>query len=143
MSHCPCQMKVVGEPSVISCHSSNCFLAQFESGTGCSKSMAESIDTVYGKKWPICAKSKDDPRYKRDFRMLDGRKQALLNRRHEELFEEGRKNAKKKAEMAEMAENPPPEEKKKKEKFPGMMAAMARFEQRYGWASKKAEGLGC
>ena len=44
---------------------------------------------VYFAKNPICRKGSDDPRIKK-FRMLDGRQQALQNRRLEELAEEGR-----------------------------------------------------
>ena len=79
--------------------------------------------SMQGKKNPICARARDDPRIQR-FRMMDGRQQAQQKLRHEQLFEEGRRASK----------NPKP---KGTEEGPlqGMYAAMAHLDALF--AAKK------
>ena len=80
--------------------------------------------SMQGKKYPICARARDDPRIQR-FRMMDGRQQAQQKLRHEKLFEEGRRNS----------TNPKPKEPEEGP-YPGMHAAMARFDAL--WQKKPA-----
>ena len=72
--------------------------------------------SMQGKKYPICARARDDPRIQR-FRMMDGGQQAQQKLHHEQLFEEGRRNSKN-LKSTETEEGP----------LPGMYAAMAHYD---------------
>ena len=75
-----------------------------------------TFSSMQGKKNPICARSRDDPRIQR-FKMLDGKEQAQQKLYHEKLFEEGRRNAR----------NPKPKETEEGP-LPGFHAAIAHYD---------------
>ena len=61
--------------------------------------------SMQGKKNPICARARDDPRIL-SLRMLDVRQQALKKLSHKQLFEEGRRSAGKPKAKAKAGETP-------------------------------------
>ena len=83
-----------------------------------------TFSSMQGKKNPICARSRDDPRIQR-FRMLDGREQVQQKLYHEKLFEEGRRNA----------QNPKP--KTEEGPLPGFHGAIAHYDALAALAAKK------
>ena len=75
-----------------------------------------TFSSMQGKKNPICARERNDPRIQR-FRMMDGKEQVQQKLYHEKLFEEGRRASK----------NPKPKGTEEGP-LPGMYAAMAHFD---------------